>query len=105
MAGPMYNTAWGTRHRRRSGVGPSGQRSGVIARVGSWFGNGTPQYSGAGQPASGTGGSFLGCGGTPSYSAAPAEPTEDTAGASSTQASTQSDPQGDPVVIVVPHSQ
>jgi hypothetical protein len=105
MATPMYNTAWSARQRRRSGVGPSGQRSGVIARIGSWFGRDTPKYSGAGQPASGPGGSFLGCGDTPTYASAPSEVTADTAEAPSTLASTQSDPQDEPIAIVVPRSQ
>lgn len=100
MATPMYNTAWGARHRRRSWVGPSGQRSGVTARIGSWFGTGTPKYSGAGQPLSDTGGSFLRCGDSPTYAPAPSLLTADP----STQASTQADPQGQPVAIIVPRS-
>jgi hypothetical protein len=104
MATPMYHTASGARYRRRSAVSPSGQRSGVVARIGSWFGRDTPPYSGAGQPAPGTGGSLLGCGGTPTYASAPSLVTEETSGPVRTQASTQAAPQGQPIAIVVPRS-
>ena len=83
---------------------PSGQRSGVVARIGSWFGRDTPPYSGAGQPAPESGRSFLGCGGTPTYASAPSLVTEETSGPLSPQASTQAAPQGQPIAIVVPRS-
>jgi hypothetical protein len=104
MATPMYNTTWSARHGGHSGVGPSGQRSGVVARIGSWFGSDTPHYSGSGQPAPGSGGLFLGFGGTPTYLSAPSHRTGNTTEAPSTQTSTQAAPQGQPVAIVVPHS-
>lgn len=93
MATPIYNTSanWaGGRHWGRS----SGRRGGVVDRVGSWFGGGTPQYDGSGQPAPDSDGS-LGSG-TPAYMAAPPQMgvTQDAATA----------PQPNQVAIVVPRT-
>lgn len=48
MATPVYNT-WGAGHRPWGRA--RGQVLSWISGVGSWFGGGTPQYLGAGQPA------------------------------------------------------
>jgi hypothetical protein len=91
VATPVYNTSWaGSRPWGNS----FGRRWGVVDRVGSWFGGGTPQYDGSGQPAPDSDGS-LGSG-TPAYMAAP-PPTVVTQDAAT-------EPQPNPVAIVVPRS-
>jgi hypothetical protein len=91
VATPVYNTSWaGGRNWGHS----SGQRWGLVGRVGSWFGGSTPQYTGSGQPAPDSDGS-LGSG-TPAYVSAPPQTgmTQDAATA----------PQPNPVAIVVPRT-
>jgi hypothetical protein len=63
-SGKGYRRGWG--HGRHWGHPPGPTDNGWLDRVGSWFGGNTPQYVGAGQPASGTDGS-----GTPVYQPAP----------------------------------
>lgn len=86
MATPVYNTSWAGGRRWHHSRG-----WGVISRAGSWFGGGTPQYTGSGQPAPDSDGSSGS--GTPAYLAAPPPivVTDDAA----------TEPQPDPVAIVV----
>jgi hypothetical protein len=91
VATPVYNTSWAG---GRTWGQPFGRRWGVVDRVGSWFGGGTPQYDGSGQPTPDSDGS-LGSG-TPTYLAAP-PPTVVTQDAAT-------EPQPNPVAIVVPRS-
>jgi hypothetical protein len=62
MATPMYNAGGGYRARHYH---PPGPVWGWVDGVGSWFGGGTPQYLGNGQPSPDDGG-MLGTG-TPTY--------------------------------------
>lgn len=91
MATPVYNTHW-------AGGGhwgyPARRTWGVIERLGSWFGGGTPQYCGSGQPTPYSGSSILGSG-TPVYM--PAPPMTVTADATTA-------PQASSLAIVVPRS-
>jgi hypothetical protein len=94
MSAPAYSgggnrRGWGG--GRRWGQAPGPTDNGWFDRVGTWFGGNTPEYAGAGQPASGTVG-----GGSPVYQ--PAPPTIAIAGAATTT------PQAAPSVIVVPRT-
>ena len=91
MATPAYSGGgdrrdWGG--GRHWGRAPEPTGNGWLGRVGTWFDGTTPQYAGAGQPASGTVGS-----GSPVYQPAPL--TNGPADAASTA------PQTAPSVIVV----
>ena len=88
-SGGGYRRGWGYGHGRGPAPGPIG--NGWFGRVGTWFRGTTPQYAGAGQPASETVGT-----GSPVYQPAPT--TTVTAGAATTT------PQAAPSVIVVPRT-
>ena len=94
MPAPVYNgggyrRGWGNGHHWGQTPGPTD--NGWFDDAGSWLGDNTPQYAGAGQPASGTIGS-----GTPAYLSAPM--TIATADAATTA------PQAIMPVIVVPRT-
>jgi hypothetical protein len=94
MPAPVYNgggyrRGWGNGHHWGQTPGPAD--NGWFDDAGSWLGGNTPQYAGAGQPASGTIGS-----GTPAYLQAPMTIATADAATTALQAITP--------VIVVPRS-
>src|SRR5215510_7891048 len=97
MATPVYNAAW-----RNRGYGSRGRTWGVVTGSGSMLGGNTPQYLGAGQPASEDSRSFFG-NGTPVYRSAPSTGTPPSVTPSAATAP-QPAPQPGQVAIVVPRS-
>jgi hypothetical protein len=94
MPAPEYHGGGyrgGGGHGYHGGPTPGPADNGWLDSVGSWLGGNTPQYAGAGQPASGMVGS-----GTPVY--LPAPTTTTTGGAATTT------PQAASPVIMVPRS-
>jgi hypothetical protein len=89
VATPIYNTSWAGGRQ----WGPSRRPWAVVESVGSWFGGGTPLYTGPGQPPP-DGDSSIG--GALAYLAAPPQ-----MGAADDDAAT---PQPNSVAIVVPRT-